>query len=339
MQDAKKILKEKVSVCIPVYNGADTILETINSILNQTFADFELLIVDNFSTDDTVSKVKTIKDDRIKIIVNEKNVGCGGNLNVCKQYAIGEIIYFISADDIADINALKRMYDAFKQSANIGIVTRSYYWFVESVSKAVRVKKQFESDIIVSINNAFEDVRDVIALSDQISGIAFRKKFMQDFSFLNQAFVEMASMVVQVLKISDAVILSDNTVAVRIDRNGSMNPAIYIKSPMMVWYDLIVKSFNEEKFIPLRKYLIANFIANNYIGLVQIRSFGGIRYALREIYYLVKLKWSNLFNLGFWFFSLGVIIVPSGLLQKIVAYYKNRVNIKFLQNIKVNLGA
>ncbi|MFH1062540.1 MAG: glycosyltransferase family 2 protein [Candidatus Omnitrophota bacterium] len=337
MTDIKKGLKEKVSVCIPVYNGAGTILETVNSILKQTFTDFELLIVDNLSTDDTIAKVKTIKDPRIKIIINEKNVGCGGNLNVCKEKASGDIIYYLCADDIADINALKRMYEAFQKSDNIGIVTRSYYWFIESVAQAVRVKKQFKSDVTVSINNNFEDVRDVIALSDQISGIAFRKKFMQDFSFLNQAFVEMASMVVQVLKISDAVILRDNTIAVRIDRNGSMNPAIYVKSPMMVWYDLIIKSFDEEKFIPLRRYLIDHFIANNYIGLVQIRSFGGIRYALREIYYLIKLRWENVFNLRFWFFSLGVIIIPNRLLQGLVVYFKNRVNSNFLKNIKINL--
>lgn len=331
-------IKEKVSVCIPVYNGAGTILETISSMLNQSFSDFELLIVDNLSTDDTIAKVKTIKDDRIKIIINEKNVGCGGNLNVCREKASGDIIYYICADDIADINALKRMYAAFQKSENIGIVTRSYYWFIESVNQAVRVKKQFKTDITVSIEDDFESIKDVVALSDQISGIAFRKKFMHGFSFLNQAFVEMASMVLPVLKISDAVILKDNAIAVRIDKNGSMNPAIYIKSPMLVWYDLIIKSFNEERFIPLKRYLIANFIANNYIGLVQIRSFGGIRFTLREIYYLIKLRWENIFNLQFWFFSLGVIIMPTSLLQKAVVYFKNRVNRSFLKNIRINLG-
>lgn len=337
MADAKNGSKEKVSVCIPVYNGASTIVETINSMLNQSFADFELLIVDNLSTDDTVAKVKTIKDERIKIIINEKNVGCGGNLNVCKEKASGDIIYYICADDIADINALKRMYAAFQTSENIGIVTRSYYWFIESVNHAVRVKKQFNSDIIVSIDDDFEAIKDVIALSDQISGIAFRKKFMRGFDFLNQAFVEMASMVLPMLKISNAVILKDNAIAVRIDKNGSMNPAIYIISPMLVWYDLIIESFNEEKFIPLRRYLIANFIANNYIGLVQIRSFGGIRYTLREIYYLVKLRWENIFNLQFWFFSIGLIVVPKFILSKLVVLYKNRINFLFLKNIKINL--
>lgn len=339
MQYSKRLLDERVSVCIPVYNGADTILETIKSVLNQTFTDFELLIVDNLSTDGTVEKVKTIADDRIKIIKNEKNVGCGGNLNVCREKATGDIIYYICADDIADSNALKRTYEAFQESDDIGIVTRPYYWFAESVSHAVRIKKQFSSDITVSINDDFEAVKDVIALSDQISGIAFRKKFLKDFSFLNKAFVEMASMVLQVIKISNAVILKDNTIAVRIDRNGSMNPAIYDKSPMLVWYDLIKESFNEKKFLPLRKYLINHFIANNYIGLVQIKSFGGIKYTLREIYYLIKLRWKNILNLNFWFFSLGTIIMPGILLQKLVVYFKNRVNSKFLKNVQINVGA
>ncbi|MFH2138262.1 MAG: glycosyltransferase family 2 protein [Candidatus Omnitrophota bacterium] len=338
MKDCEMLSGEKVSVCIPVYNGEDTILETLSSILNQTFPDFELLIVDNCSTDGTIEKVKTIKDARIKIIRNQKNLGCGGNLNVCKEKAVGDIVYFICADDIADINAVKRMYEAFRKSDDVGIVTRTYYWFTESVDQAVRIKKQFSSDITVSIKDDFEAIKDVVALSDQISGIAFRKKFMENFSFSNQAFIEMASMVAQVIKVSNAVILKDNTIAVRIDKNGSMNPAVYIKSPMLVWDDLIMRSFSEQGFIFLRRYLVDNFIANNYIGLVQIRSFGGMKYALREIYYLIKLRWKNIFNLSFWFFSLGVIIVPSALLQKLVVYFKNRVNSKFLKNIKVKLG-
>ena len=74
MKNLKIASEEKLSVCIPVYNGADTIRQTIQSILAQTFKDFELLIVDNASTDNTVNIVRSFTDNRIKLYLNEKTM-------------------------------------------------------------------------------------------------------------------------------------------------------------------------------------------------------------------------------------------------------------------------
>ncbi len=57
----------RVSVCIPAYNNADYIKETIECVLNQTYKDLELIMVDDQSTDNTVEIVKSIKDERLKI--------------------------------------------------------------------------------------------------------------------------------------------------------------------------------------------------------------------------------------------------------------------------------
>ena len=178
-------MEKRISVCLPVYNGADTILQTIQSILTQTFKNFELVIVDNASSDSTVNLVKSVKDDRIKIYRNENNIGCGQNLEVCKKKAKCEILFYISADDVADVNALRKVYDAFQISEDIGIVTRPYYWFDEDISIPVRSTKQFNETRIVSINDSYDKVRDVIALSDQISGTGFRRKYMIFFSGMN----------------------------------------------------------------------------------------------------------------------------------------------------------
>lgn len=330
-------MEEKVSVCIPVYNGASTILETIRSILKQTFADFELVVIDNASTDNTLEVIKMVKDERIKIYRNEKNIGCGGNLEECKKRATGDILFYISADDVADINAIRKVYDAFKISEDIGIVTRPYYWFDEGVSKPVRATRQFSGNQIVSINDSYEKIRDVIALSDQISGVAFRKKYM-DFLFGQKPFVETASIIVPMLKTRKAVILKENIVAIRINKSGALNPVAYEKSPMLAWYNLITTTYCEEKFRSLKRYLIHNLVANNYIGLVQIKNFGSYKALFREIYYLIKLRWRNIFNLKFWLFSIGTIIIPRLILRKLVVIYKNKINSKFFKNIKINIG-
>lgn len=83
-------MDEKISICIPVYNGAKTILETLKSVTSQTYKDFEIIVVDNASTDNTVELVNSVRDNRIKLYVNEKNIGGGGNLEECKKRASGD---------------------------------------------------------------------------------------------------------------------------------------------------------------------------------------------------------------------------------------------------------
>ena len=65
----------KVSVVTASYNYQDYIKEAIQSVLNQTYKDLELIIVDDCSTDNSVQVINSYKDDRIKLFVNEKNLG------------------------------------------------------------------------------------------------------------------------------------------------------------------------------------------------------------------------------------------------------------------------
>ena len=145
-------------------------------------------------------------------------------------------------------------------------------------------------------------------------------------------------MVVPMLKNCKAVILKDNIVAIRINKSGALNPVVYETSPMLAWYNLITTTYCEDKLRSLKKYLIYNFVANNYIGLVQIKNFGSYKSLFREICYLIKLRWLNIFDLRFWFYSIGTIIIPRFVLRKLVVIYKNKINSRFLKNININLG-
>jgi glycosyltransferase involved in cell wall biosynthesis len=89
----------KLSICIPVYNGADFIRESIDSVLSQDFQDFELVLVDNQSTDDTLSIIRSYEDDRIKTFINDSNIGMVPNWNKTLEYALGEYIKVLPADD------------------------------------------------------------------------------------------------------------------------------------------------------------------------------------------------------------------------------------------------
>lgn len=106
--------KPLVSVCIPAYNNADYITETIQCILDQTLEDLELVICDDHSKDKTVDVIKSFDDPRIRLIINEKNLGMSGNWNNCLKHCRGKYFKLICADDMLAPNALEKEVNALE---------------------------------------------------------------------------------------------------------------------------------------------------------------------------------------------------------------------------------
>ena len=98
----------KISVCIPSYNHEKYIYHTIESVLNQSFQDFEIIISDDNSSDNTLEIAKSFKDSRIKIIENKKNNGTSINTNIAIENSCGEFIALIASDDMMHQDRLKK---------------------------------------------------------------------------------------------------------------------------------------------------------------------------------------------------------------------------------------
>lgn len=96
----------KVSVCIPVWNGERFIAQAIQSTLRQNFADFELIVSDNASTDSTERVVRSFADHRVRWEPHSVNVGAAANFNRCLDLAGGEYLKILCADDILYPNCL-----------------------------------------------------------------------------------------------------------------------------------------------------------------------------------------------------------------------------------------
>ena len=89
-----------VSVIMPSWNTANFIAESIQSVIDQTYTSWELIIVDDCSTDHTDDVIRSFKDDRIKILHNEKNSGAALTRNKALREAKGEWIAFLDSDDL-----------------------------------------------------------------------------------------------------------------------------------------------------------------------------------------------------------------------------------------------
>jgi glycosyltransferase involved in cell wall biosynthesis len=105
-----------------VYNNQRYLREAVDSILNQTFTDFEFLIIDDGSTDRSADIIRSYTDPRIRFIQNEKNIGLTRSLNKGLKLAIGEYIARMDADDISLPERLKKQVWFLNQHQNVGVV-------------------------------------------------------------------------------------------------------------------------------------------------------------------------------------------------------------------------
>lgn len=108
-----------ITVFMAAYNAANYIKESIQSILDQTYEDFELVIVNDGSTDDTVAVVNSFKDPRIRLLHNPENKGLTYTRNVILTAARGEYVAILDSDDIASPNRLKLQYDFFRSHPEV----------------------------------------------------------------------------------------------------------------------------------------------------------------------------------------------------------------------------
>ena len=100
----------KITVLMPVYNTEKYIEDAVFSILNQSFVDFELLIINDASTDESVSKIGKYTDKRIKLITNNKNQGLANVRNIGLKHVNTEYIAFLDSDDISNHRRLEKQF-------------------------------------------------------------------------------------------------------------------------------------------------------------------------------------------------------------------------------------
>ncbi|MBD2291991.1 glycosyltransferase [Anabaena sphaerica FACHB-251] len=125
-----------ISVVIPVYNGEKTIEETIISVINQTFTDFEILVINDGSNDATLDVVKQIKDSRVKLF-SYPNAGQIVSRNRGLELATGKYISFIDADDIWTYDKLEAQFKALQNKPEAAV---AYSWtnYIDESSQFLR---------------------------------------------------------------------------------------------------------------------------------------------------------------------------------------------------------
>lgn len=124
-----------ISVIVPVYNAENFLTESINSILNQTLTDIEIICVNDGSTDNSLTMLKNMrKKNSCMKIINKENGGCGSARNAGLNHAKGEYVYFFDPDDYLAKNALEKFYYNAKNNCSDMVLSKiAWHWEGESV--------------------------------------------------------------------------------------------------------------------------------------------------------------------------------------------------------------
>lgn len=175
----------KVSICIPVYNAENYIETTLKSVINQTFKEIEIIVIDNKSTDKTIEKIEQIHDSRIKLIKNKKNYGMVGNWNICLKHVRGEYIQFVCADDILEKNCLEEKVKFMDNNKDVVLVFSSTR-IINQNGKYIMTRKFKNRNIIengVKVGIKSFRTRNVFG---EPSNVLFRSKIAKQIGEFNE---------------------------------------------------------------------------------------------------------------------------------------------------------
>lgn len=174
----KEIKIPLVSVIVTTYNRKELLKETIDSILSQTFTDFELIVVDNYSNYDFIEYIKSFNDLRIRPFQNQNNGIIAINRNIGINNARGEYIAFCDDDDLWKPNKLKIQYSFLIENNNyIGVGCQSDFF---GAKKGIRndIESNLEIDFGIAISKKTAPlssllVRKIDVLFDEDRGLVF----------------------------------------------------------------------------------------------------------------------------------------------------------------------
>lgn len=170
-----------VSIILPTYNGLDYLRQSIDSCLNQTYKNIELLIVDDGSGERTVQIIKSYNDRRIKYIRHKKNLGLPGALNTGFAASHGDYLTWTSDDNFYALNAIDKMVSGLENNKNIDFIYTDYFVIYDSGKiKKARISSPYNLDAYNCVGACFLYKRNVY---DCIGEYDTEFKLAEDYNY------------------------------------------------------------------------------------------------------------------------------------------------------------
>lgn len=166
----------EISVLVPVYNVALYLEQCLDSLINQTFQNFEIVCVDDGSTDESggILDRYALMDARIKVI-HKKNTGYGNTMNVALDHAAGNYIAILESDDFAEPDMLQKLYD-WAEAQNADVVKGDYFHYADGQDTFVNRLGVYEKETMINVFSC----PDILNLADSIWSCLYKRSFLMD---------------------------------------------------------------------------------------------------------------------------------------------------------------
>ena len=207
-----------ISIIVPVYNKEDYIIECINSLLEQSYENIEILIYDDFSTDNSLKKLESFIDDRIHIYRGVVNKGVKFGRDYLLKKANGDFISFFDADDICHNNKYVKILNHFIQNPDIDIIASRVKYIN---SKGIELYKPFTFE-----SYSKEDIKSNLFFCNTISTstVVLKRKVVDkiDFQEFNYPIGEDYFVWIKLSHLYNFINLPDKLITYRVTNNGMM---------------------------------------------------------------------------------------------------------------------
>jgi teichuronic acid biosynthesis glycosyltransferase TuaG len=252
-----------VSVVIPAYNAASFIERTINSVLSQTYQNFEILVINDGSKDSTLEVIQKLsqKDPRIKVL-DKKNSGVSNTRNLGIEMSKGDFIAFLDADDIwlpnkleIQVSLMQKNQNLFWSVCNCNTIDENDQILEKAISEAPNKSPHFE-ELVTWTTNSFTAMSSLMICKEKTKGVLFNSRISSpaDRDFM-----------IRLAKISDAIYIDEVLWQYRILSNSMSKNEIKVIEDMLKQYEdyedefygshsLKRKSLNRLYFIVYRTY-------------------------------------------------------------------------------------
>lgn len=198
-----------ISICIPTYNGDKYLKECIDSILAQTYINFEIIIIDDRSTDETIKIISQYleKDKRIIFHQNNTNMGLVGNWNKCIELAKGEWIKLVFQDDYLEPYCLQNFIDNIEGDTMLLVSKRSFIldnnaskldkkYYLSQVRTLDNIGLVLDKSLLISSKNISKLAVNNIALNfiAEPSLTLFKKQVIDKIGYFNPDFTQICDL-------------------------------------------------------------------------------------------------------------------------------------------------
>jgi glycosyltransferase involved in cell wall biosynthesis len=332
------------AVLVPTYKGSKTLNNALDSLVCQSIQNFIVYLNDDtppteFTERDELKKIVEQYSHLLDIdfIQNDENLGYPRNLMALVARSSEENIFLLAQDDVLSPIAIESCVKALSEFPQAIAVSRPYFWFDKSLNSPIRQIPNFDSSLpeLVTADSEWWKIERTLVAASQLTGLMYCRSGLRE-PFVNSIFPAHIYPLAGALRDGGVVYLPYPTVAVSIEHSQTRTlSSIYRESPAMAWITLYKKVFAEDKFTTVRKNGLMKHMGKNFVGLIQIRSFGRYRYFLRELGVMIYARRMNVVDPRFVLTAVGLAVLPRRLTIFLVSNFKSKVIGKTLTNVRL----